>query len=146
MKLEMIEKLWVEDADINPGALGAAALEIPRLHAKWYKVLMEEKRILYALSMKKDDLAILLEAYFSKTLTAQELKDANLPDYTDKKILRPDFPKHIQNYPEMVDLNLKIAVQTDKIEFVKDVLKQIHGRSFIIKDAIAWAMFEAGAR
>lgn len=146
MKLEEIEKIWMDDASIDETNLGSAALDIPRLHSKWYKILMEEKRILYALSMKKDELELILEGYYAKTLTQEEMKEFGLPDYLDKKILKPDIPKHIQTNPEMVKVNLKIATQSDKIEFVKDVLKQIHGRSFIIKDAIQWAIFQAGGR
>ena len=146
MKLEEIEKIWMEDASIDETNLGSEALDIPKLHAKWYKILMEETRILYALSMKKDELELILEGYFSKTLSADELKEFGLPDFPDKKILKPDIPKHIQAQPDMVKLNLKIATQSDKLDFIKDVLKQIHGRSFIIKDAIQWAIFQAGGR
>ena len=146
MKLEEIEKLWMVDANIDDSDLGREALNIPQLHAKWYAMLMEEKRIMYAFSIKKDELELILEGYYGKTLTMSELKELGLPDYPDKKILRPDIPKHIQTNPEMVKLNLKIAMQSDKIDFIKDILKQIHGRSFIIKDAIQWVIFQAGGR
>lgn len=146
MKVEDIEREWKQDSVIDETNLGSAALDIPKLHAKWYQMLMEEKRIMYALSIKKDELSILLEGYYTKTLTEEEHKASGLPPFLDKKILRQDVDKHIQTNSEMVKLNLKIATQSDKIEFIKDILKQIHGRSFIIKDAIQWAMFQAGAR
>ena len=146
MKLEQLEKEWMEDCDIDAGNLGSAALDIPKLHSKWYRILMEEKRIMYALSIKKGDLELLLESYYLKTLTAEEIAAAGLPPLSDKKILKPDVMKHVQTNKDMVMLNLKIATQSDKVEFVKDILKQVHGRSFIIKDAIQWAMFQAGSR
>lgn len=146
MKLEEIEKIWLDDSVIDETDLGRAALDIPKLHAKWYAILMREKQLLYGLSIKKDELELLLEAYYGKTLTQEELDQFDLPEYSDKKILRPDIPKHIASNEKMIKINLQIASQTDKIEFVKDVLKQIHGRSFIIKDAIQWVLFQAGAR
>jgi len=145
MKIEDIESEWVKDAKISETDLGGEALKIPRLHSKWYSMLLNEKKILYSITIRKEELAIILEAYFAKTLTMEELKEYELPPSSDKKILRQDIPKHIANYPAMVTLNLKIALQSDKIEFMKDILKQIHGRSFIIKDAIAWAQFSNGS-
>jgi hypothetical protein len=145
MKIEDIESEWSKDAKISETNLGGEALKIPRLHSKWYSMMLNEKKILYSISIRKEELAIILEAYFAKTLTMEELKQHDLPPSSDKKILRQDIPKHIANYPAMVTLNLKIALQSDKIEFMKDILKHIHGRSFIIKDAIAWAQFSNGS-
>lgn len=146
MKLQEIEKLWMADANIDATDLGAAALNVPKLHSKWYGILMAERQIQHALNVKRDELELLLEAYFSKSLTVDELKKSGLPDYSDKKVLRPDIPKHIRVFPEMVEMNLKIALQSDKVDFVKDILKQIHGMSFVLKDAINWAIFQAGGR
>lgn len=144
MKLEDIEKIWVEDSHISPTDLGGEALKIPKLHSKWYSILLDEKKRLYALSIKKDELEIILEGYYLKTLTDEELKEYNLPPMPDKRILRTDVSKHINTNERMIRINLQIAQQSDKINFITDVLKQIHGRSFIIKDAIQWAIFQAG--
>lgn len=145
MKIEEIEAEWAKDAVIKSTDLGSEALNIPRLHSKWYGILLNEKRIFHGLTVRKDELTILLEGYFGKTLTLEELKEAGLPDYSDKKILKPDIPKHIATHSEMIKLNLKIAVQSDKIEFLKDIIKTIHGRSFLIKDAIEFQKFQAGS-
>lgn len=145
MKIEDIEKMWMEDAEINASDLSTEALKIPKLHSKWYSVLLNEKRIFHSLLIRKDELIILLESYFLKTLTTEELRANDLPDYSDKKILRTDVQKHIDVYPSMVQLNLKIAMQSDKIDFIKDILKTIHGRSFIIKDAIEFQKFANGS-
>jgi len=145
MKLVDIEAEWVKDTNIDEKNLGAEALKIPKLHSKYYSILLNEKRIMHGFIYKKDELTLTLENYFSKTLTLEELKEFDLPPYTDKRILKPDFPKYIQMFPSMVELNLKIATQSDKIEFLKDILKTIHGRSFIIKDTIEFQKFINGS-
>lgn len=145
MKIDDIEKEWAKDAEIKDTDLGGEALKIPRLHSKWYGILLNEQRIMHGFIVKKDELSLLLESYFAKTLTLEELKENNLPVYGDKKVLRPDIPKHVATYPDIVQLNLKMALQSDKIAFLKDILKCIHGRSFLIKDAIEFAKFQAGS-
>lgn len=145
MKLSDIEIEWVNDSVIKPENLGGEALKIPRLHSKYYGFLLNEKRLMHGLCYKKDELTLTLENYFAKTLTVEELVEFKLPPYSDKRVLKPDYPKYIQMFPTMVELNLKIATQSDKIEFLKDILKNIHGRSFIIKDAIEFQKFESGS-
>lgn len=144
MKLEDIEKLWASDAILNREDLAAEALGIPKLHSKYYKIMLEEKRSLYILAEQRDRLNHNLEAYFLKTMTNEEREEAGLPDFTDKRILRNEVDKHIDRWPEMIQLKIKIGIQQDKIDFCKDILKQVHNRSFIIKDAINFMMFTRG--
>lgn len=144
MKLEDIEKMWALDSVIDSTDLGRCSLDIPKLHAKYYQILLAEKRNLYVLTEKKESLEGILESYFLKTMTTQERIEANLPDFLDKKVLKTEVDKYISRWPEIIQLNLKIAIQLDKIEFLKDINKMIHNRSFTIKDAISWLQYTAG--
>lgn len=144
MKLEDIEKEWAGDAIIDRNDLSRSALDIPRLHSKYYKILLDEKKNLYVLAEQKERLEFNLEGYFLKTLTDEERLEAGLPEFTDKRILRNDVTKHIDRWPDMVQLKIKLGIQQDKIEFLKDIIKQIHNRSFIIRDAVSWLQFSKG--
>ena len=144
MKLEDIEKEWSVDSIINNEDLSRASLDIPKLHSKYYNILLAEKKMLYVLSEKKAILEDQLEGWFLKTMTAEERIEAGLPDFPNKKYLKSDVDRHIARYPDIVQLNLKIGIQLDKIDFVKDIIKSIHNRSFVIKDAISWILFTNG--
>ena len=143
MKIEDLEKLWAEDSKINEKDLAAEALRIPVLHQKWYGIFMNEKLLLMKIKNEADQLELILDGFFQKTLTAEELKDNRL-EYSEKKVLKPDIPRAINVHPRMVEIKLKLGLQSEKCEFVRDILKMIHGRSFIIKDAIQWKIFQAG--
>lgn len=144
MKLEDIELLWLEDTKIDETDLAAEALKIPKLHAKYWKILIQEKMLLDRQKQRLEQLELVLESYFAKTLTSEELVEHQLPPYTEKRILKPDFPKHIASWPTVVEMKLKISLQHEKIQYIGDIIKMIHGRSFIIKDAISWKVFQAG--
>lgn len=142
MKLEDIELEWQKDAEIGSD-LAKEALKIPQLHGKWYGILLNEKRQLLALKTKLERLQFDLDGYYAKTLTQSELDELGWV-LSDKKYLRQDIPKAIASDQRYIDMNCRISMQSDKVEFVKDIIKTIHGRSFIIRDAIEYAKFTVG--
>ena len=144
MKLSDIEELWSKDSDINPMDLGGESLKIPKLHAKYHSILNNEKLVLMRHKIELDKLSLTLEAYFLKTLTVEELKTFGLPDYSEKRVLKPDIQKHIDVWPSVVEKKLLIGAQNEKIDYLKDVIKMIHNRSFQIRDAVEWVKFTNG--
>ena len=86
---------------------------------------------------------MLLDGFFSKTLTQQELRDNDL-EYSDKRVMKVDIAKNIAVHPKMVDITLKIAVQNEKVLYISDILKQIHSMNYTIKNIIDVKKFEAG--
>jgi len=144
MLLEEIEKEWAEDVNINPLKLDAESLRIPKLHSKYYKMLVHEKMVLIKLKNKLEEKEYILEQFYNKTLTVEELNQHNLPLIQDKKILRQDIPSVISNRPDVIELKTKLGVQHIKIEFLESILKSIQGRNWNIRDAIEWRKFENG--
>ena len=93
MKLEDIEKEWSVDSIINNEDLSRASLDIPKLHSKYYNILLAEKKMLYVLSEKKAILEDQLEGWFLKTMTTEERIEAGLPDFPNKKYLKSNHKK-----------------------------------------------------
>ena len=143
MTLEEIEALWSEDIHIEKTRLGDESLKIPKLHAKYYHIYIREKLTLGKMVEDQRELQYILEQFFSKTLTDQELENYGL-EYGEKKILKPDIPKAVTNYKDMVTLNMKLLMQKEKVEFLKSIMDMIKNRSFQIKDAVSMVMFEHG--
>lgn len=143
MNFQDIETLWASDAHIDSNRLDKEALNIPKLHAKYYSIYTKEKASLYSL---KEQLLLLehkLDLYYSSQMTLDEMKDLGL-EPLDKRILKPDVSRWISVNNEVILLKQKIGIQNEKIEFIKSILQQINQRSFIIKDAIAFQKFQAG--
>jgi len=145
MLLEDIEKQWAEDVEINPLKLDSESLKIPKLHAKYYKILVHEKMVLIKLKTKLEEKEHVLEQFYNKTLTIEELNHYNLPLVQDKKVMRQDIPTVIANRPDVIELKTKVGVQHIKIEFLESILKSIQGRNWNIRDAIEWRKFENGS-
>lgn len=144
MLLEDIEKEWASDTEINPLKLDSESLKIPKLHSKYYKLLVHEKMVLIKLKTKLEEKEYILEQFYNKTLTIEELNEYNLPLIQDKKVLRQDIPTAISNRPDVIELKTKLGIQNIKIEFLESILKSIQSRNWNIRDAIEWRKFESG--
>lgn len=143
MHLDEISTLWAQDACIDDTRLAYAAANVPKLHQKYWKILVDERLLLIKLKSHQDSISLVLEGFFAKTLTASELKEHDL-EYSDKKVLRADYAKHIAAHPKMVKITTKIAVQSEKVRYIEDIIKQIHSMNYTIKNMIDVKKFEAG--
>lgn len=90
MILEDIEKEWASDSIISPLKLDEESLKIPRLHAKYHKILTEEKIRLIKIQEKLQELEYIYEQFYAKTLTIEELQQYNLPTILDKKYIKQE--------------------------------------------------------
>lgn len=144
MKLEDIEKEWSIDAEINSFKLGDESLKIPKLHSKYYAILTKEKLLLMKFIKDLDQMEYILEQYYAKTLTIEEMEMYKLDDVIDKKYMKADIPKAICNTPDIITQKIKIGTQNVKIDFLESILKMVMNRNFAIRDAIEWRKFEAG--
>lgn len=143
MKIEEISSQWAIDSHINESSLISEASKIPKLHHKYYSILMDERLLQIKLKSRHDELAVVLEGFFLKTLTGDELNQWGLV-YSDKKVLRTDVPRHVETHPMLVELKLKIGVQNEKIKFLEDVIKMVHAMNYTIKNIIEYKKFLAG--
>jgi 3D (Asp-Asp-Asp) domain-containing protein len=143
MKLEEISTIWAKDANIDLSSMVSAAANVPKLHAKYYQILIDERLLLIKLKQHQEALELILEGFFAKTLTQAELTQHGLI-YGDKKVLRQDMGKHIAVHPKTIEITTKIAVQSEKVRYIEDILKQVHTMNYTIKNIIDMKKFEAG--
>jgi hypothetical protein len=104
MLLEDIEKEWSADTIINPLKLTDESIKIPKLHAKYSAFINKERMVFIKLKSTLEEKEYILEQYYKKTLTIDELNQYKLPLVQDKKVSVPEIPKVIANTKEVVDL------------------------------------------
>lgn len=144
MLLEDIEKEWAIDSVISNLKLDNESLKIPKLHSKYYSYLINEKLVHVKIKKKLEEREYVLEQFYKKTLTVEELNAHKLPLIQDKKILTGEIPRVIANQPDIIELKTKLSVQSIKIDFLDSIMKTIHNRNWVIRDAIEWRKFEVG--
>jgi hypothetical protein len=59
-------------------------------------------------------------------------------------ILKADIPMYIESDNDIIDLSLKIGMQGEKVEFLESIIKSLHNRNFLIKNAIDFIKYLSG--
>lgn len=143
MNFEKIFEEWKIDSEIDRTELGDESLKIPKLHHKYYTMLVSEKMQLRKLEADMKVLRLEKHEFYSQGHT-KETKDKGWELPARGMILKADIPMYLDADKDVVDLSLKIGVQQEKVEFLESILKTIHTRNFIIKNAIEFARFTMG--
>jgi hypothetical protein len=142
MLLKEIQRLWDEDSPIAPTDLINQSLRIPYLHAKYYRVFMDEKM---QLLLQADEVRALK---FRKTVFFTDGPNGDEPDGWELppkgRIMKAEVDRYVDNDPEVVALVQKLQLQTEKTKFVESIISSLTQRGFAIKNALDVMRFQAG--
>lgn len=144
MKLEDIQNLWRNDSEIDRSELGEASLRIPQLHSKYFNIFSDERLALrkYESSYKK--LYKQKFEYYNGTMSEEELREHGYEPF-QLRILRSDIGVYMQSDNDLNQLELRIEMQKEKVEFLESIIKNLPARGYQINAAISWEKFKVGA-
>jgi len=143
MKLEDIYNHWGEDSQINRAELGEESSNIPRLHHKYFKFFSEERLRHKQLEQEYKSLYKQKCEYYLGIMDEYEQKELGW-EPQPLKILKQDLPTYIDADDEIIKLNLKIAMQKEKVDVLENIIRTINNRGFQIKNIIDWEKFKVG--
>jgi len=141
MNLEKIQEMWEKDSQIDPDNLHDESLKIPQLHSKYYTLyntitlLREKARESYA--------KIRLERYnyYTGKATAEVYAEEPFP----YKVREKDaIQRHLDADDKMNKIDMKIKYYDVMLKFLEEIIRNISGRTYQIKNAIEWNKFQAG--
>lgn len=144
MKLDEILDMWSVDCNVDRTELGDEALKIPKLHSKYLRHYSEERLLLRRLEEEKRELIKLKHDYYRGVLSEDELKSNGWEPFR-LSVLKSDIPMHIDADYDIVRMNLKIAMQNEKVDTLESIIKSISNRGYLIKSAIDFEKFKVGA-
>jgi hypothetical protein len=144
MKLELIQQQWEEDTRLDRSELGEEALRIPKLHSKYYNIYSDERMTLRALERSFRNLKTIKYEYYNGTISQEQLNAQGWEPF-QLRILKSDIPMYLESDKELQDLQARIDLQSEKVEFVESIIKTLPARGFNIKAAIDWERFKVGA-
>lgn len=140
MKHSEIEQMWKEDSIIDPDNLHQEAIRIPQLHGKYHEILnnlfilKKQKELEYRKLNKEKFL------YYSGKADPEVYKENPL-HYV---IIKTDVNRYIESDDEVNKIKNMLDYYTHMMKYVEDILKQIHNRSFQIRDSLEFSKFVAG--
>jgi hypothetical protein len=141
MNLEQIQEMWEKDSKIDPDNLHDESLKIPQLHSKYYTLyntitlLRERAREQYS--------KVKLERYnyYTGKATAEVYAEEPFP----YKVREKDaIQRHLEADDKMNKIDMKIKYYDIMLKFLEEIIRNISGRTYQIKNAIEWNKFQAG--
>ena len=141
MNLEQIQEMWEKDSKIDPDNLHDESLKIPQLHSKYYTLyntitlLRERAREQYS--------KVNLERYnyYTGKATAEVYAEEPFP----YKVREKDaIQRHLDADDKMNKVDMKIKYYDIMLKFLEEIIRNISGRTYQIKNAIEWNKFQAG--
>ena len=141
MNLEQIQEMWEKDSKIDPDNLHDESLKIPQLHSKYYTVyntitLLREKA-------REQFSKVRLERYnyYTGKATAEVYAEEPFP----YKVREKDaIQRHLEADDKMNKIDMKIKYYDTMLKFLEEIIRNISGRTYQIKNAIEWNKFQAG--
>ena len=143
MKIEDIVSEWDKDCKMDGTKLGEESTKIPVVHNKYLKIFMGENAQLKRMFAQRSKLKRTLTEYYLGELDQDELDELGRDQFY-KKILKNEVETYIESDDTFIDLNLKLALQQEKVNYIEAVIKSINNRGFQIKNAIDWLRFTNG--
>jgi hypothetical protein len=136
MKLEEIAEEWSADcASFNPLDLFEEQHKAIRQLAKYVKyksiesAALRAKRTVYAkLRADKED--------FLQNPTVEVMKEKGWQVPPKGRLLKADIANYLAKDKEIVQAELAIGVQEEKVELLKEILKQLNNRSYSIRNML----------
>ena len=144
MTLDDIFEQWGIDSRIDRLELGGAALDIPKLHHKYYRMLSNERLRLRKMETEYSVMQQTKRSWVTGELTSEELKVFGWQPHL-KKILKGDIDEYLKSDKDVIEFTLRLAMQKEKIEVLDSIIKTITNRSFQISNAINWERFKIGS-
>tara|TARA_B100001287_G_scaffold239971_1_gene214151 strand:- start:860 stop:1291 length:432 start_codon:yes stop_codon:yes gene_type:complete len=141
MNLEQIQEMWEKDSKIDPDNLHDESLKIPQLHSKYYTLyntitlLRERAREQYS--------KVRLERYNYYTGKASAEVYAEEP-FPYKVREKDAIQRHLEADDKMNKVDMKIKYYDIMLKFLEEIIRNISGRTYQIKNAIEWNKFQAG--
>ena len=141
MNLEQIQEMWEKDSKIDPDNLQDESLKIPQLHSKYYTLYNTITLLRERAREQYNKVRLERYNYYTGKATAEVYAEEPFP----YKVREKDaIQRHLEADDKMNKVDMKIKYYDIMLKFLEEIIRNISGRTYQIKNAIEWNKFQAG--
>lgn len=144
MKLEEILENWKNDCKIDNTDLANESLKSASLHAKYYEMYTRENLLLKKTEHEYRQLLKTKTEYYRGRLSDTELNEYGWPQFEFKLVNKDDWETYLNADKDLINILLRVSLQEEKVNTLQDIIRAIHSRPYIIKNAIEFLKFSSG--
>ncbi len=129
------------DLEIDRSRLDVEALRTPKIHNRWLKKLYQRKDKIFALELKKKILMKEKWLYYTgKASDETYVKNGAF----HLKLMKQEVPMFVEADEQIQEIDVKIHVVKQEVEFIQKTIEEINRRSFHITNALKALAFLNG--
>lgn len=140
MKLADIELQIQQDSKIDHANLDRESLNIPILHAKYYRLFMDELKILKGLEREFRMVKLDRIHFYTGRADDEVYKEEPL----NLKVLKSEVDTYLDADPKLSQMRMNLEFQQAKVTMLENFLKNLSFRNNTIKNAIDFIKFKNG--
>lgn len=139
--LEKIQEMWEKDSKIDPDNLHIESLNTPSLHSKYFEIYNNILLLKKKAEQQKRNIRHQKYEYY----TGKADPDVYIENPFPKKIRDKDtLQKYMDADENLSQASLKVEYYDVMLQYLQDILKMIHNRTYQIKNAIEYQRFASG--
>ena len=143
MNISTLRKMVEEDLKIDSAELDIASLRIPQLHNKYLNIFHDQRLLLKKLKGELAETVRLKWEYYTGKMSQDTLDELGWEPFP-LKILKTDLDRYLDSDKDLISSQAKIDYQSEKVDYLESVLKNITNLQWNIKNAIEWRKFING--
>ena len=136
----LIEEMWKEDSKLDIDNLHTESIKIPQLHGKYYEIQTKIYKLKKKAKIELDELMLKRFLFYTGKAEPEEYIKENFGN----KVLKSDVEIYLNADKYLIHQKAKLEDLEYLLDYLKDILKQIHNRSFYVGNAIEFMKFVAG--
>jgi hypothetical protein len=139
--LEYIQEMWEKDSKIDIDNLHTESLNIPILHAKYFDLYNNIILLRKKVEQQKKNIRHERYEYYS----GKADPDVYMEDPFPKKIRDKDtMQKYLDADERLSQIALKVEYYDVLLNYIDNILKMIHNRTYQIKNSLEFMRFQSG--
>lgn len=136
----LIEEMWKEDSKIDIDNLHHESIKIPQLHGKYFEIQTKIYKLKKKAKIELDELVLKRFLFYTGKAEPEEYIKENF----GTKVLKSDIDIYLNADKYLIHQRAKVEDLEYLLDYLKDILKQIHNRSFYVGNALEFMKFSAG--
>lgn len=140
--IDVLLSQWDTDSQIDSSEPGVALLNIPRLHAKYLRVLSRHS----VLAKKVEgDLAALRKVkadYYGGRLEKEELDKLGLQQF--KYLLKNEVKDYVDADADVIALSRKKAAHDEVVRLCEAIVRELNARTYQLRSYIDYLRWSSG--
>ncbi len=142
--VEQIDAMWAKDCVIDRNNLTEETIKTASLHQKYLSMMMEVRNKLIKYNHDYLQMKELRSRYYLGELTKDELEQNGWMQYQGLKPLKSDMQTKLETDSELLKLKIKIQYLENIQYQLENILNQIKGRDWALKNHIEWLKYASG--